>query len=125
MERLASQICSLPLEVIRIIDNEVTQEQGQRAHGNIDEEDPTPIVLDREIAAQSWADDRRKQRRDAEHRLRGALLLRWECIEQHTLTGGLESAAGQSLDHPEQNNLPEACGHSAHRRGNRENGDRQ
>src|SRR5262249_24886860 len=121
----AEQLRPLLLQVLRVLNDEVGQHQGQGTDRDIDVEDPAPVVLDHEVAAQGRADDGRQQGRDAEHRLGDALLLGRKRIEQHGLAGGLQAAPGQALDHPEQDNLPQAGGHAAQPRSEGEDGDGQ
>ena len=65
------------------------------------------------------------ERRKAEQRHRRALLLLREGVKQHALAAGLQTAAGQALEHAEYDQLAQAAGHAAQRRAEGEYGDRQ
>src|SRR5271157_6617411 len=66
VQRAAAQLRPLLLEVVRVVNQEVARQEAEGTHREIDKEDPAPVVVDREITAQCWADDRREQGRDAE-----------------------------------------------------------
>src|SRR5207247_535622 len=100
-------------------------QQRQQAHRDVDQEDVPPVVVDHEPAAQSRADDGRQQGRDPEQGHRGSLLLGREAVQQDPLAARLQPAAGQALDDPEQDDLPQAGGQAAQGRGEREDPDRQ
>ena len=53
-----------------------------------------------------------------------ALFLGGKRVQQHTLARGLESAAGQALEHAKEDQLRQAGGHAAEPRGEGEDGDR-
>ena len=122
VERLASQLRPLPLEVFGVVDREVAHQVAEEADREVDEEDPAPAVVDRDVAAQRRADDRGGQPRHAEDRHGRALLLGREAVDQDRLAGGLEPAAGEALDHPEEDQLLEAGGQAAQHRGGGEDG---
>ena len=103
----------------------MTHQVADEADREVDEEDPAPVVVDRDVAAQRRADDRGGQPRHAEDRHRRALLLGREAVDQDSLTGGLEPAAGKALDHPEEDQLLEAGGKAAQHRCGGEDGDGQ
>src|SRR5579875_398229 len=97
MQWLTAQLRALFFEIIRIVYQKIGSDDAEDAHRNIDVEDPAPVVIDCEVAAQRRADDRCQERCHAEQGLSSPLLLRRKRIEQHALTGGLQAAAGQSL----------------------------
>ena len=125
IERLFQEIRSLGFEISGIVEQEVARHERQRADRQIDIEDPAPVVIIREVAAQRRPDDRREQGGDAEHRHGRSLLLPREGIQQDALAAGLQSAAGQPLQHAEQDQLIQAGRHAAQTRAERENADRQ
>ena len=94
VQRPAAQLRPLLLEVIGVLDREVAHQVAEDADREVDEEDPAPVVVDRDVAAQRRADDRGDQPRHAEHRHGRALLLGREAVDQDPLAGGLEPAAG-------------------------------
>ena len=124
-ERLLAQLRALRDEIVRIAKQDVAGSKGQEADRDVDQEDPAPGILVGDPAAEGRADDRRHQGRQAEQRHRHALLFARKGVEQHALAGGLKTAAGQALDHAEQDQLIEAGGHPAQPRGEGEDGDRQ
>ena len=99
--------------------------QRQEADGDVDPEHPPPGVVVGYPAAERRTDDRRDQRGQAEQRHGHALPLDREGVQQHALAARLKTAAGQTLEHAEQDQLPEARGHAAQPRGEGEYGDRQ
>ena len=123
VERPATQLRPLLLEVFGVLDREVAHQVAEDADREVDEEDPAPVVVDGDVAAQRRADDRGDQPRHAEHRHGRALLLGREAVDQDPLAGGLESAAGDALDHPEEDQLLETGGKAAQHRGGGEDGD--
>src|SRR5262249_873319 len=94
VQRPATQFGPFLLQVIRVLDHDVGGEEGQQGHGDIDEEDPAPVVVDHQPAAQGRADDGRDQGRQTEYGLGLALLLGREGVQQDPLAGGLEAATG-------------------------------
>src|SRR5438309_924900 len=74
-ERSATQLRPLPLEGVGVLDREVAHQVAEDADREVDEEDPAPVVVDRDVAAERRADDRGGQPRHAEDRHCGALLL--------------------------------------------------
>ena len=125
VDRPPPQFRPLPLQVFGVADREVAHQVAEDADREVDEEDPAPVVVDRDVTAQRRADDRGGQPRHAEHRHGRALLLGREAVDQDPLAGGLEPAPGDPLDHPEKDQLLEAGGQAAQHRGGGEDGDGQ
>ena len=73
--------------------------ERERADGQIEVKDPAPAIVVGDVTAEGRPDHGSEQRGDAEERLGGALLFRRKRIEQHALAGGLQTAAGEALQH--------------------------
>ena len=114
MERLLLQFRTLGDEIIRIAKHDVTCAERRDADRHVDQEAPAPIVSVRYPTAQGRADHRRNQHGKAEQRHCHALPFPREGVEQYPLTAGLQTAAGESLDDTEQDQLTQTAGQSAH-----------
>src|SRR5262249_16726652 len=119
------QLGAFRLQVIRIVEDHVRREKGDRSHWHIDVENPPPVVIVGEITAERGADDWSDQRRNAEHRHRGPRLLGRKTTDQHRVARWLQPAAGEALNDAKQDDLTETVRHAAQSRGDREYGDRQ
>ena len=89
------------------------QRQRKRARWHIDIEDPPPGVLIGDVTPQGWSNHGRQQCGNAKEGLSGALLFRRKAIQQNRLAGGLKTAAGETLHHPEEDQLAETRRHAA------------
>ena len=79
---------------------------ANKPDGHVEVKNPAPAVIVGDIAAERRPDDRRQQRRDAEQRHAPCPCFSGgKRIEQHSLAGRLQSAAGQSLQHAEHDQL--------------------
>ena len=125
VQRLAAELGPFLLEVVGVIDHAVRGDQRQEPDRDVDEEDPPPVVVDAEPAAQRRPDDGRDHGSEPEQGHGRALLLGREGVDQDPLAARLEPAAGQPLDHPEQDHLRQAGGEAAHCRREGKDGDRQ
>ncbi len=125
VQRPAAECGPLLIDVFRVPYGEISRDQGEAADGDVDEEDPAPVVIDAEPAAQGRPDDGGDDGGDRKQRHGRALLLGREAVHQDALAARLEPAPGQPLDHPEQDHLPQAGREPARRRGEGEAGDRQ
>ena len=122
-ERPLPQLHALCREVIGVPECDGTRAQGQEADGDVDPEHPPPGVAVGYPAAERRTDDGRDQRGQAEQRHGHALPLDREGVQQHALAGRLKTTAGKTLEHAEQDQLPEPRGHAAQPRGEGEYGD--
>ena len=104
-ERLAPHLGALGLEVVGVAQHGVVDDQGEQAGRDVDEEDPFPGVVVGDVAAERRPEHRRDQGRDAEERLRRALLLGREGVDQHGLRDRLQPAAAQPLEDAEDDQL--------------------
>ena len=102
-------------KILRVAKHGVAPGKRQKTDRHVDQKDPSPVVRVRYPAAEGRTDDRRDQRRQAEQRHRHALLFPREGVQQHPLAAGLQTAARQTLDDAEQDQLTETAGHSAQR----------
>ena len=124
MERPPPQLRTLFHKIFRVAEKGVTSGKRQKTDRHIDQKDPPPLVLVRQPATQGRTDDRREQGRQAEQRHRHALLFPREGVEQNRLAAGLQTAACQTLDDAEQDQLTETAGHSAQSGTESKNGNR-
>ena len=112
-------------EIFRVLHGGPAQEEGQGTDRQIDVKDPAPGILVGDPTAQRRTEHRCNESRDAEEGLRGALLLGRKGIEQDTLAGGLEPAAGKTLHHAEEDQLIQTRRHAAKHRADGEDRDRK
>ncbi len=89
--------------VRRIGDQHIGEEQRDDSDGNIDEENPAPIEIVGNPAAQSGADRGRQNHGHAVNGERHAALFRRERVRENRLLARLESAAAHALKYPEKN----------------------
>ena len=106
-----------------ISDDHVAHEEGEEADGDVEIEDPSPAVVVGDVTAEGGSDDGGEERGDAEDGLCGALFFGGEGVEEYALAGGLESAAGETLEDAAGDEHGEAEGHSAHGGGEGEDED--
>jgi hypothetical protein len=96
------------LEVGRVGDEVVRQEERQDPDRHVDEEDPAPVVVVRDEAAERRADGRREDDRHSVHGERHSAL-RWrERVGQDRLLARPEPAAAEPLEHAEEDERPAA-----------------
>ena len=93
------------LHVRRIEHKTVHQEERQHAHWQVEVEDPAPAVVVSDPSAQRRPENRRQQNADAERRHGMAVSFLGERLQKNRLGQGLQSAARQSLQHAENNQL--------------------
>src|SRR5271154_1245763 len=124
MERWPLQLRPFFHKIFRVAEKCITSPECQETDRHVDEKDPPPFVLICQPATQGWTDDWRQQSRQAEQRHRHALLFWREGVQQNGLTAGLQTAACQTLNDAEQDELTETAGHSAQRGTKRKNSDR-
>ena len=58
VQRLAAELGPLLLEVVGVVDHGIRSDQRHQADRDVDEEDPPPVVVDAEPAAERRPDDR-------------------------------------------------------------------
>src|SRR5208337_1080709 len=110
MERLFPQLRTLGDEIIRISKQEITTGERQDTDGHVDQKAPAPIVSVRYPTAQGRTDHRRDQHSKAEQRHCCALPFPREGVQQYPLAAGLQTAARETLDDAEQDQLTQASG---------------
>ena len=94
-------------------DQQGSEEQGEYAHRDVDEEDPVPGVVVGDPAAQGGADDGRHHHAHAVKRHGHALLLAREAFHQDGLGDGLKRPSARALQHAEEDQQAEARRHAA------------
>ena len=100
-------------QVGRVEDQERGHQDGEGAHGNVDEEDPSPGVVVGNPAAQRGADDGRHDHAHAVDRHRHALFFLGEAFHQNRLRNGLQRATSRALEDAEEDQQAEAGSHAA------------
>ena len=109
MERLLSQFRTLGDKIVRIAKQGVASAKRQETDGHVDQKHPAPIVSVRYPTAQGRTDHRRDQHSKAEQRHGYALLFPREGVQQHSLAAGLQTAARETLDDAEQDQLTQTA----------------
>src|SRR5208337_4703130 len=109
IERLLPQLRTLGDKIIRIAKHGVTCAERYDADGNVDQKAPAPIVSVRYPTAQGRTHHRRDQHSKAEQRHGYALPFPREGIQQYPLTAGLQTAARETLDDAEQDQLTQTA----------------
>src|SRR6185503_12484448 len=109
-----AELGALFLEVVGVLDHGVGGDQREQTNRDVDQKDPSPVVVDAEPAPQRRTDDWRDNRGQPEQRHGRALLLGRKGVKQDPLAARLEPAARQSLDYPEQDHLLQAGREAAH-----------
>ncbi len=113
IQRLLLQFLPMLAEVFGVLHHEPAEKQRERAHWQIDIEDPPPGILIGNVTSHGWSDHGRQQCGNAKQSLGGALLLRGKAIQQNRLAGGLETAAGETLHYREEDQLAQTHRHAA------------
>ena len=103
--RLALLLGLLPR---RVLDEDQVDDDGQDADRHVDEEDPAPREIVRDVAAERRSEHRSDDRRDRGQAERRAPFGRRERIEDDRLLVRLETAAEKALHETEDDELPEA-----------------
>ena len=78
------------------------QEQAQQTHRHVQKEDPAPVEVVRDVAAQRRPDGRRTHHGQAIHRERLPALLRREGVGQDRLLARRQASAPCALQYPEK-----------------------
>src|SRR5689334_2409782 len=93
------------LDVVRIDDEAVHQEERQDADGKIEVEDPAPIVVVGDPSAERGAENGSEQDADAIGGHGVTVALFGERLEENRLSERLKAAAGQALQYAEDDQL--------------------
>ena len=107
----------------RIFDKTRNHQDSKNSDGNVDVEGPSPGVLIREPATESWAEDGSDDDAESKDGHRGAALLRRKTFQEDGLRNWLQSAAARSLNGARDQNPTKTRGGAAEERRDRENYD--
>ena len=86
----------------RIFDDARGEEEGKDTDGDVEEEDPAPVEVVGDIAAESGADGRGHDNCEAVHCKGLPTFFRWEGVGEDRLLGGGEAAAADALEDSEE-----------------------
>jgi hypothetical protein len=89
--------CHLLLHIGRIFDDARGEEQGDQADGDVEEEDPAPVEVVRDVAAERGTDGGRAHDSQAIHGEGLTTFFRRERVGEDRLLGGRKSAAADAL----------------------------
>ena len=110
-------------DVMRVAHEGADHHHRERAHRQVEVEDPAPGVVVGDPAAERGPEDGREDDAQPKCRHRRAVPLGRESLQQDGLRQRLQSAAGEALQHAEEDEPFQAGGHSAEQRGQGEAGD--
>src|SRR5215208_3359466 len=94
--------------------------EGEHAERKVDEEDPAPRQVRREVAAEERAGDARETEGGAEHPLVAPALARRDDVGDDRLRAHHQPAAAEPLDGAEEHELHHAAAHAAEHRADEE-----
>jgi hypothetical protein len=86
----------------RVFDDARGEDEGEDGDGHVDEEDPAPVVVVGDPAAEGGADGGREHDRHAIDGEGLAALSGREGVGEDGLLAGLEAAAAHALEHAEK-----------------------
>ncbi len=112
-----------PLEVRRVFDHAVGEPEGEDADGDVDEEDPVPVEVVGDPAAEGRANGGRD---DDGHAVDGEGLTTFfdrECVGEDGLFAGCEASAACSLEDSGDDEQREGVGDAAEKRADGEDDD--
>ena len=89
--------------MLGVPDVDERHDRGKDTKRDIDVENPRPVVVVDDPAAQCRTNRRANHDADTEHRLADADLLRWERLEESRLRRGEQRAAANPLDDAPEN----------------------
>src|SRR5439155_6968561 len=103
---------------------EPRENETQEAHGDVDQEDPAPIVVFDQIAAEHRATGRRHNHRHHEYRRSFRAFLRRERAKEHRSADGREDASTRALKDAKCDERFDVPGERAEQRAGREDEER-
>ena len=109
----AGHVETAGVRLLLFLQEQAGEDEAEHADRDVDQEDPAPVLVLDQVAAEDGAAGRGHDHRD--HEDRGALgaLVRWEGAEEHRGADGREHAAADALQDAEGDQRFDAPGEAA------------